>query len=55
MQAATSGPLTKLAASLRDHPENHWLNANNIEDKVYYQRVAHPRVYNNIKPLHFTV
>ena len=43
-QAATSGPLEKLGDFLRAHPENVLPNNDHIEDKVFYQHLASPRV-----------
>ncbi len=47
-KGATSGPLAKLGASIRAHPENLLMNEDNIEDKVNYNRLAFVAVMNQI-------
>ena len=44
LQDATSGPVAKLGAFIRAHPENLVPNDNNVEDKIYYQNFAYIRV-----------
>jgi hypothetical protein len=43
-QAATSGPLAKIGAQLRAHPQNRLTSLENIEDKVFYQMIAFAHV-----------
>ena len=43
-QTAISGPLAKLGAFLRAHPENLYLDEVNIGDKVFNQHLAYPSV-----------
>ncbi len=49
LKGATSGPLAKLGAFLRAHPENLLPNDENIEDKVYHNRLAFIAVKNQTR------
>lgn len=53
-QAATTGPLAKIAEHLQSHPENQLTSLENVNDLVFNQRKTFPHVRRRSLKLNYT-